>query len=68
MKRFTFQFDITGNASIEITAKNIKEAIKLLKNGKGNIELTEWDIDYPHDFKKLDDEDVQLYLCNEDDV
>lgn len=68
MNKFTFQFDITGSANIEIKAKDIEEAINMLKNGEGKNELLEWDFDFPHDFRKLDKEDMELYLVSEDKV
>lgn len=62
MKRFTFEFDITGRAELVVEAKTLEEAVKKMD---GESKLIEWDFDYP-DSKYP--EDFKPYLASEDDV
>jgi len=69
MRRYGFEFDITGSAVVYVLAETKEEAVQKLKVGSEiETELNEWNTDYPYEFEKLCDETILSHLSCEDEV
>jgi len=68
MKKYGFEFDISGSAIVFVLAENKDEAIHKIKHDPESLsELNEWNVDYPRDFDKYADSEVLSYLACEDE-
>lgn len=68
LKRYCFQFDISGSCVISLDAKSDAEAVRMLKSDDFESELNEWSIDFPSGFRELGTKEVMQYLSHKGDI